>query len=132
MDHPRNDDDLERRLDDYYVHAQRPPTPTATWARLAPMLDDEPSDVAMNGWHALTPEMLIDSSPVRASSAGRQHPRRMWPLGAVIAALLLVALAVGIFAELGNQRGSHKTQVITTPMPTCDAHSIRADLPNVM
>ena len=130
MDHSRNDDNLERRLDAYYAHAQRPPASAAVWIRLAPMLDTKRSDVATNDWHAPTPEMLIDSPPAHGPSAGRQHPRRIWPLGAIIAALLLIALAVGIFAELGNQRGSHKTQLITTPASACDAHAIRADLPN--
>lgn len=132
MDHSRNDDDLERRLDEYYAYAQRPPTSTAIWTRLAPMLDDRPSDVAMNSWHAPASEMLIESPPTHGLSTGRQYVRHIWPLGAVIAALLLIALSVGIFAELGNQRGSHKTQLIATPASICDAHSIRADLPNDM
>jgi hypothetical protein len=132
MDHSRNNDDLERRLDEYYAHAQRPPTPAATWMRLAPILDEGPSDAVTNGWHALAPEIQIDSLPADISLARRQNPRRIWPLGAVFAALLLIALAVGIFAELGNQRGSHKTQVTSTPAAVCDAHSIRADLPNGM
>lgn len=130
MDHSRSDDDLERRLDEYFAHAQRPPTPAAIWVRLAPMLDDVPRDAATNGRHAPAPETTIDSTPLRATSARRQRPRHIWPFGAVIAALLLVALAVGLFAELGNQRGSHKIQVTMTPAPQCDAHSIHADLPN--
>jgi hypothetical protein len=130
MDHSRSDDDLERRLDEYFAHAQRPPTPAAIWVRLAPMLDDVPRDAATNGRHAPAPKTTIDSTPVRATSARRQRPRHIWPFGAVIAALLLVALAVGLFAELGNQRGSHKIQVTMTPAPQCDAHSIHADLPN--
>lgn len=132
MDHPHDDDALERRLDEYYAHAQRPPTSAAVWMRLAPTLDDGPSDVATNGWHAPAPDMLTDSPPVRTSSSGRQHARHIWPLGAVIAALLLIVLAVGIFVELGSQRGSHKIQVTTTPAPACDAKDIRADLPHDM
>src|SRR6185437_3472284 len=130
MDHSRNDDDLERRLDEFYAHAQQPPTPAAMWMRLAPMLDDAPSDVVKNGWQTPAPAIQIDSLPPHLSSARMQHVRHIWPLGAVIAALLLIALAVGIFAELGNQRGSQKTQVIATPASACGAHSIRADLLN--
>src|SRR5690242_2215416 len=106
MDHSRSDDDLERRLDEYFAHAQRSPTPAAIWARLAPILDDEPGNVAANGWHTPAPAIQIDSPPAHAPLARRQRPRHIWPFGAVIAALLLVALAVGLFAELGNQRGS--------------------------
>lgn len=129
MDHSRSDDDLERRLDEYFAHAQRPPSTTAMWARLAPMLAGEPGDVATNGWHAPAPETPVDIPIARPAAARRRHTRHIWPYGAVIVALLLVALAVGLFAELGNQRGSHNTQIITTPPPACDAHSIHADLP---
>lgn len=132
MDHSRSDDDLERRLDKYFAHAERPPVHNAIWARLAPMLDGEPGNVATNGRHTPAPETLVDMTLARPSAARRQRARHIWPFGAVIAALLLVALAVGIFAELGNQRGSHKIQVTTTPAPACDGHSIHADLPNDM
>ncbi len=130
MDQQHDDDMLERRLNEYYAHAQPGPAPTATWARLAPMLDQAPSDIATNGWRATIPDRLMHTSLTPAATGGKPQTRRIWTLGAVFAALLLIALAVGIFTELGNQRGSHKNQVITPPAPTCSAKSISADLPN--
>lgn len=118
----RNDldqDALERRLEDYYDHASRPPTPKTTWAKVAARLEEEPLE--MSSQAGLYPQP--------ATSQRTRRPRALPAAGAIVAALLLIALAGALFAELGGRRTSQTNPAATPRIKATATATAKDDIP---
>src|SRR5262245_12766259 len=131
MNDQERDAGLERRLEAYYDHAPQPPTKDATWAHLAVHLTvrqaDDIAPQAATRQHGAKDIPAETSRQLQYTGASRRRSRVWATAGALVAALLVVALAGTLFAELGRHRAGRPSPAAT---PKASATpEIRANMP---